>query len=377
MIPKRFGDLTFAHIESLVTSGTREGRSLEFKRDQVGGKEEDRREFLADVSAMANSYGGDIVFGVEASAGVAMAANGMKVTDPDAEMLRLHQILQSGLEPRLAQIEMRWLPRATDRGALVIRTQVSLSGPHRVIFRDHAKFYARHSAGKFPMDTFQLRAAFAASESVPERIRNFHQEQVGRAVSDDHVLPLHVGPLAALHLVPLSSLTAPMELRFGLNDHVAPPGTSVYSSMPAFEGVVTYSGPDTTVLEGVRTFTLLHRSGTLEVFAAVGRSNSSEVGPKTLEINLTESVKVACRAAVTFGISGPFGLAFSLARMQGATLLLGHEYSVRPIPCRRSVLTFPMLLLDEARVDEAALVPIKEMMWNAFGVERPSQFNPR
>ena len=55
MIPKRLEALSFADVESLVASGTREGRSLEFKRDQVGGKDEDRREFLADVSAMANS----------------------------------------------------------------------------------------------------------------------------------------------------------------------------------------------------------------------------------------------------------------------------------------------------------------------------------
>ena len=70
MIPKRFDEITKADIDALVANGVAEGRTLDYKRTLPGGKDDEKREFLADVSSFANAAGGDIIFGVEEDQGI-------------------------------------------------------------------------------------------------------------------------------------------------------------------------------------------------------------------------------------------------------------------------------------------------------------------
>jgi hypothetical protein len=378
MIPKPIDDLAFADIANLVASEIREGRSLDFKRDGVGSRDEDKREFLADLTAMANAYGGDLVFGVDEKRGIAVACPGIELVDPEAEVLRLHQILQGGVEPRLSRVEIHWLPKGGgNRGALIVRVPQSFSAPHRVIFRDHAKFYSRNSSGKYAMDTLQLRAAFGASESVPERLRAFHEAQISAALADQLVFPLHLGPLAITHFAPLSAFTAPIELSLGPRDGIPPPFTSGWSSIPTLEGVATYSGPEENALSGVRAFTLLHRTGVVE-FAAVipARAGNNFVHPATLEETLRGSAEAACRAATKHDVDGPFMLAFSLTRMFGVSLSV-PTYHTQPKASRRTTMTFPSILVDDADVASLHLAPLNELLWNAFGLYRPADFRPQ
>ena len=64
MIPRDFDAITKADIEALVANAVAEGRALEYKQQLPGNGDEDKKEFLADVSSFANAGGGDIVFGV-------------------------------------------------------------------------------------------------------------------------------------------------------------------------------------------------------------------------------------------------------------------------------------------------------------------------
>lgn len=53
--------LTEDDIRSLVETGAREGLQIEFKRVIYGGSDEQKLEFPADASALANTSGGDIL----------------------------------------------------------------------------------------------------------------------------------------------------------------------------------------------------------------------------------------------------------------------------------------------------------------------------
>jgi hypothetical protein len=52
-------------IESLISDGVCESRQLDYKRDWVGRTDNDKKEFLADVVAFANTIGGTMLFGVD------------------------------------------------------------------------------------------------------------------------------------------------------------------------------------------------------------------------------------------------------------------------------------------------------------------------
>lgn len=113
MIPGAIETITEEVLSRLVSNGVPESRTLEFKRDLPGGANDDKKEFLADVTAFANTLGGDLIYGVDEAGGIASAADGVVVEDMDAAQLRLEQLLRDGVEPRLASVRMHWVPLAS------------------------------------------------------------------------------------------------------------------------------------------------------------------------------------------------------------------------------------------------------------------------
>ena len=82
MIPKRFDDITKADIDGLITNAVSGPRTLDYKRQLPGNSDDDKREFLADVSSFANAAGGDILFGISEDNGVPTSADGLPALTP-------------------------------------------------------------------------------------------------------------------------------------------------------------------------------------------------------------------------------------------------------------------------------------------------------
>lgn len=199
MIPRPLESISEQDLASLVVSGISEGRTLEFKRVLPGGKDDDMKEFLGDVTSLANAQGGDLLFGVEDKDGVAVALPGIDPPSLDDAILRLESLLRDLVEPRLPSAKFHWVPLSAG-GVLVLRISASLAAPHRVKKND--KFYGRNSRGKYPMDTHEIRLAFTASEGVPARLRTMHDDTFAG------ILPVRLfdGPTAQLSVIPLTVL---------------------------------------------------------------------------------------------------------------------------------------------------------------------------
>ena len=50
-----------AQLETLRADAVREGRQLEYKETLPGNSDDDKREFLGDVTSFANAAGGDLI----------------------------------------------------------------------------------------------------------------------------------------------------------------------------------------------------------------------------------------------------------------------------------------------------------------------------
>src|SRR5688500_14165723 len=99
-----------ADLQRLVENGVIESRTLDYKQEGVGGKEAERKEFLKDVSALANANGGDLVIGIQSKGGVPSAVLGITVANIDAEIQRLENMIRDNIEPRLIGHEIRSIP---------------------------------------------------------------------------------------------------------------------------------------------------------------------------------------------------------------------------------------------------------------------------
>ncbi len=172
MIPKRLEEILYCDIEALISSELREGKRVDYKRDLPGNSESQKKEFLYDVSSFANTVGGDLIIGVEEENGVPSRVIAVMPTNVDEEIQRMDGILMSGLEPGI-RYHIRAIPHPQSGYVFVIRIERNGLAPHRVTYKGSDKFYARNSAGKYPLDVAELRDAFLLGASAADRLREF------------------------------------------------------------------------------------------------------------------------------------------------------------------------------------------------------------
>jgi predicted HTH transcriptional regulator len=174
--------ITEAHLMALIEGKASETLHIEYKRQSYGTNDEARREFLADVSSFANSRGGDLLIGVAECDGVPSSLVPF-TGNADDEKLRLDNIARSGLEPRIPNLHIRAVP--IDGGwILVIRIPRSYRGPHRVIFKEWNRFFARSSAGRYQPNVEELRSLFAFAPELAEQMRALRFDRVTSIAAD-------------------------------------------------------------------------------------------------------------------------------------------------------------------------------------------------
>ncbi len=213
MLSKAIENVDKVDIELLKTNAVVENRRLEYKQALPGAADKDKTEFLRDVSSFANAGGGDIVYGIverreEGSRGIPDSIPGLEGFDEDREKLRLESVLLSGLEPRLTGHRFRIIPGFERGPVLLLRIPKSFASPH-MLKTGEFRFYSRHDAGKYPLDIREIRGAFLGSEALPEKIRRFRDERLGRIIASETPIALPPGPKVILHMIPYSAFDSP------------------------------------------------------------------------------------------------------------------------------------------------------------------------
>ena len=102
MIYKRFDQIEIDDIFQLKSNGIPEGKTIEYKLSIPGRKDQDKKEFLADISSFANTMGGDMIYGIQEENGIPKQILGINVADVDSEILRLESLIRDGIEPRIS-----------------------------------------------------------------------------------------------------------------------------------------------------------------------------------------------------------------------------------------------------------------------------------
>ena len=203
-----------AVLETLLADAVSEGRQLDYKEQLTGGSDDDKREFLSDVTSFANAAGGDIIYGIRErrdaqgkATGEPEAIVGIPGLNLDAERLRLENLIRDGIAPRTAGIVFHPISRDPNAPCLLLRIPRSWSGPHMVTFKNYSRFFSRNSGGKYQLDVGEIRAGFFAAETAQQRIRAFRAERIGRILANETPIRVGDGPKLIFHALPLGSTT--------------------------------------------------------------------------------------------------------------------------------------------------------------------------
>ncbi len=211
-------------IDTQIDAQKAERKTVEYKQAFPSGADNDKKEFLADVSSFANTAGGNLLFGIEERAGIPVKITGIQVDDADAYKLRLESMLRDGIAPRLPRVDVHpvALNSKPNHYVFILRVQKSWLTPHRVSFKDHGHFYARNSGGKFRLDVTELRTAFELSGTIVEHIRDFRTERLSRISTGEEtpILLDEQAPKLILHMIPSSAFNPSMSVDIKLlNDY--------------------------------------------------------------------------------------------------------------------------------------------------------------
>lgn len=384
MLNRSLDEITPEHFAQIVENGVEESRTIDFKKDygEVDGRKRKltgdmKRELLADVSAFANTDGGDLIIGVRESAGKAVEIVGLDLEDPDAELLTIQNIIRDLLEPRVTGIVTRAVPVDEGRVVLIIRTPRSWIAPHRV--KPDNRFFARNSSGKYPMDVAELRQAFTLGEVISERIKRFRLDRLGTIERGEIPFPLVSGPLAAFHIVPLSAFTTPREIDFGPNDvGIMPPrfrGQSIHNRY-CLEGKASSGGELANGgLHG--GYGLLYRTGIIEAVLHIGdRLNQKDyVYASDIETVLVETMPNYFDRLKREGIDGPYYVFVTIIGVKGYKLHYGQAPGTSEI---RNYATTTNIVLPEvvvaANYGVSEAKKTSDIIHNAFGLKASFNF---
>ena len=160
---------------ALIASGAQEHALLEFKAcASLDNTEPNKTEISKDISAFANSGGGDLIYGVIETQHVASAIDAG--FDPAVgKALWLEQVINSRVQPRIRGLRIvSVLLEATNPGRVAL--VVIIPPGHTAHQASDKRFYRRHNFEVLAMDAWEVRDVMNRSQTpllVP--VFSFHR----------------------------------------------------------------------------------------------------------------------------------------------------------------------------------------------------------
>lgn len=380
MVPKKLENIKESDFDALLANSIPEGKTIEYKKILPGNVDSDKKEFLADVSSFANTAGGDLIFGIEEEEGAPTRIPGLNISDFDQEIRRLDSMIADGIDPRIRQT-IRVVERSGKPSLLIIRVDRSWIGPHRVIFKGYDKFYARNSAGKYPLDVSELRSAFTLASSVTDRVRAFRMERIAKIIANETALSFSEGSKTILHCIPVESFARPVQydvFRFRNQVHRIPPivvGGS-WNSHINLDGFATYSSTS----DRCFSYTQLFRNGVIESvegeYLNVEHNGKRYIPYGKFEPDVLNHTNKIFEIQKELGVSAPIVVAVTLTKTKNLEIPPDIYAFGGGHPIREEHLILPESVVEDLSAPlTKVLKPIFDLIWNACGFLKSKNFD--
>ena len=366
---KPLDHITEQDLLDLIQNGIQEDKTLEYKQELKLQRDGDKKEFLADVSAMANAAGGDLVFGMTEQDGIPEELIGLAGVNIDQEKLRIENLLASGIKPRIPNVNICGLLLSSGDPVILIRIPRSWVAPHMVTIQGHNKFYGRHSAGKYLLDVDDIRQSVLGTEALGEKIRSYRADRIAQILAAETPILLAGDRFILLHLIPVDAF-AP-----GIRYHLKDPASSSYPP-PLFhtgynhrinaDGVLLYDP----VEEGKMgsAYLQIFRNGILEGVDADFLEADQSIASLAFERYLVQAIGDYLGYMATLGVGQPIYALLSLLNVRGFSMSAEGRWKGRRGSINRDHLLVPEVEIES--IDSDAPLKIKEaidMVWQASG----------
>jgi schlafen family protein len=201
-------------LQKLIADGVAESLTLEYKASPALGKDSKQRDELSkDVSAFANSAGGQIVYGMEDDKNLPTKID--DGADPSITKEWIEQVIDSRVQPRIEGLIITPIQLAKGLGFVVTIPQATSRAPHQA---PDKKYYKRQNFQSVPMEDYEIRDTLRRATTPVLKV----------------VLKLGKTDTARLDFAPQQEISKPVTLNLFLSNH---------SPQPAYHAAV-YLGLD-------------------------------------------------------------------------------------------------------------------------------------
>lgn len=370
---------TDADVAGLVDQSESEGPHADFKRDLARLDAAGRHELLADISALANSAGGDLIFGLDEDGEGRAAAIAPLPGNPDEEVRRVQDCLMNGVEPRLPGVQVRAIA-VTGGFVLVIRVPQSWAAPHRV--RSNQHFYVREGARKRQLDVPEIRAMFLRTEGQAQRVRDFRTDRIGKIIARELPLRLVDGPIVIVHLIPTQAALGVVQVDpvpYVRQRALPALGTTVPAARINLDGALGLRPENGGATHG---YSLLFRNGFFESTRVLtgrterGNFNLPSLAYEQEAIRLIDGFRQELRH---LGVGEEMTAMWSLTRANEVELGMDAQQrfflDIDLTAFDRSALVLPDVLLPAEQTSAAALRPLFDLVWQSAGLAASTNYD--
>lgn len=364
-----------SHLIDLKKNEVREGKVIEYKLRLPEDNVDSKKEFLSDVSSFANSIGGDLLFGVKEDDGLPIEITGIENEDIDAIILRLENIIRDGIEPRIVGISVKDVKLNNGNMVIVIRIPNSWTSPHIVSYRNHSRFYARNSAGKYQLDVSEIRSHFLVSEKAGEKIALFRADRISKIINGDIPVEMKDKSAIVIHAIPLSisdpGINYDISVLTEKPSSLEPLYSAGWNHHYNFDGFVTYSNYHGT--DKSFSYLQLFRSGAIETVSSsllIERGTDDKFIPSTaFEKEVIKTATRLINRMHEMEVTLPIFISVGLLNVEGYRMGVDQRYGgITQRTIDRKHLLPPQIAITNYEINVAqALKPIFDTIWNACG----------
>jgi hypothetical protein len=378
---KPIHSITEADLEELITNQTAEGKNVEYKVSLSLSSDEEKKEFLADISSFANTAGGYVVYGMKEDKGLPIDLPGIPIPDMDAEKLRLENIIRDGITPRIQGVGIEIIGLKNGNKALVVYMPQSWSSPHMVSYKKSSRFYARNSAGKYQLDVQELRQAFLFSETASEKIRDFRLERVAKIGADETPIQLTDHVKIVIHVIPLSSFSTYQTINLvDVAQNFIQYFRNATSRKYNIDGFISFLEIQDNIAQ---FYYQVFRAGQVEFVTSRLARQKHDDTPVIASLNAEDEIIEACLNSLNMqkacSIEPPIFVLISLTGVKGVILASKNTFDFPQHTFDRDTILTSEILLENYPQDKdhlsTLLKPALDAMWNAAGFPGSPNFN--
>jgi schlafen family protein len=366
----------------LVENGVAESATIEYKQELPPPTDAGKKEFLRDVSALANASGGLLIFGIATrrdgttDTGVPDRTPGLTGFNFDEAVRRWGDTMRTGLQPGLSWAEWHQVSvTGTSDPVLLLRVPAAVVGPHMITFQGAREFWRRGPAGRYQPDVQELRQMFLRGTTWLDQVDAFRRERVDSVRNRRAYPTLDVSSSVFVHVLPVSQLDQLLDLRPLKEKLQGVPPLSPDGWNPRFNtfGFMTFTAD-----EVLRSYTQWFRHGGVEGYSATyrfDRPKDSFGGPMKgidthqLSKDLPAYVRLVLeRVQSVLGRDPPFAIGLACYGFAGFSIYAGPQFRGGH-PIETDVELLPPIIVDDPAAPglEEQIFSLLDIIWQSAG----------